>query len=239
VLRQLLGGGFKPNCEFRMICQLFAKSEPIEFCLGFGIEGVHEKASGGFGAIFLFTANAGVGEVYFVPELFSGHPFSAIPHYGKLLGAIAGGDNETLMEFSEVVAEVGAGFFDEGVSGFVGVGVVDGQEVGDGFFGGRGVAILGVKDELCIEGVVGSISGEVVDEGAPCFFESGLIANLFEVVPSSDNVIAINEKECVGSGVGFHGFFGMVRVSRGRSSLYRLYDDTVVSILSRIIVSRG
>ncbi len=192
--------------------------------MGFGVEGVHEESSGGFGAVFLFAADTSVGKIYLVPKLFGGHPFGSVADDGELLGAIAGGDNQTLMEFAEIVAEVGAGFLDEGVGGFVGTGVVDGQEICDDFFGGGGVPILGVEDELGIVSVVGRESGEVMDEGAPCFFESGAIADLFEVVPSSDDVVAIDKENCVGSVGGFHVFFGFLRLfghgagARGRSA---------------------
>ena len=149
--------------------------------MGFWIEGVHQKATRGFRFVFLFAADAGIGKVYFVPKLFSRHPFSSIANNSEPLSAIASGHNETLMKFSQVMAKVGTGFFNEGVGGFVRASVMDGQKVGDDFFVGRGIAVLGVEDELGVVGVVGRKSGEVVDEGAPCFFESGAIAYLFEV----------------------------------------------------------
>ncbi len=105
-----------------------------------------------------------------MPQLFGGHPFGTVADDGELLGAIAGGDDEALVKFTEVVAEVGAGFFDEGVGGFVGAGVVDGEEVGDDFFGGPEGGVLGIEDELGVVAVVGGESGEVVDEGAAGFF---------------------------------------------------------------------
>ena len=208
--------------------------------MGFGLEGIHEKSSRGLSFIFLFAADSGVGKVYFVPELFGGHPFGSVANDGKLLGAIAGGDNETLMKLAQVMTEVGAGFFDEGVGGFVGTGVMDGEEVGDNFFVGGGVAILGIEDQLGVVGVVGSKSGEMVDERAPCFFESSPIAYFLEIMPSSDNVIAVDEEYGFGSGGRFHGVQDMLEVmALGGMRGNRPYDDTVVCMLPQIILGLG
>ncbi len=204
--------------------------------MGFGIEGVHQKTARRFSLIFLFATDSGVGKVYFVPKLFCGHPFGSVADDGKLLGAIAGSDNETLMKFPQVLTEVGAGFFDEGVGGFVGAGVMDGEEVSNNFFVGGGIAVLGVEDKLGIVGVIGRKSGEMVDEGAPCFFESSPIAYFFEIVPSSDNVVAVDEEYGFGSGGRFHGLQGRLKVmALGGIMSNRPYDDTVVCMLPQII----
>ena len=200
------------------------------------IEGIHQKTARRFSFIFLFTADSGVGEVYFVPELFSRHPFGTITNNSQSLGTIASGHNKTLMKFSQVMTEIGAGFFDEGIGRFVGTGVVDREKVSDDFFVGGCVAVLGVENELGAVGVVGRKSGEMVDEGAPCFFESGAIAYLFEVVPGSDNVVAVNEEYGFGSGGGFHGLQDRLEVmALGVMKVNRPYDDTVVSMLPQII----
>jgi len=205
--------------------------------LGFWIEAVHQKAARRFSFIFLFAADSGIGKVYFVPKLFGRHPFGSVANDGKLLGAIASGNNEALMKFPQVMTEVGAGFFDKGVGGFVGTGVMDGKEVGDDFLVGGGIAVLGVEDELSVVGIVGRKSGEVVDEGAPCFFESSPIAYLLEVVPSSDNVIAVDEEYGFGSGDGFHGLQDKLEVmALDVMRVNRPYDDTVVSMLPQIIL---
>ena len=205
--------------------------------MGFWIEAVHQKAARRFSFIFLFAADSGIGKVYFVPKLFGRHPFGSVANDGKLLGAIASGNNEALMKFSQVMTEVGAGFFDKGVGGFVGTCVMDGEEVGDDFLVGGGIAVLGVEDELGVVGIVGRKSGEVVDEGAPCFFESSPIAYLLEVVPSSDNVIAVDEEYGFGSGGGFHGLQDKLEVmALDVMRVNRPYDDTVVSMLPQIIL---
>ena len=216
---------------------LFTKSETIEFGLGFGIEGVHQEAARGLGFIFLFAADSGVGKVYFVPKLFGGHPFGSVANDGKLLGAIAGGDNKALIKFSQVLTEVGAGFFDKRVGGFVGTSVMNSEEVGDNFFVGGGIAILGIKDELGVVGVVGRKSGEMVNEGAPCFFESSPIAYFFEVVPSSDNVIAVDEEYGFGSGGRFHGLRDRLKVMALSVMIgNRPYNDTVACMLSHFFL---
>ena len=219
-----------------MAKSLFAKSEAIEFGLSFGIERIHEKSARGFGLIFLFAADSGVRKIDFVPKLFGGHPFCPVSNDGELLGTIAGRDNEALMKFAQVMAEVCASFLDEGVSGFVGTGVVDSEEVSNDFFVRRSVPILGIKNELGVVGVVGRESSEMVDEGAPCFFQSSPIAYLFEVVPSSDNVVAVDKEYSFGSGGRFHGLQDRLKVmALGVMIGNRPYDDTVVCMLPQII----